>query len=179
MKAILVATDGSDHARKAIDLACDLAAAHEARLLLMHVLLRDKEPETLARLAETEHLSNRLCGELLSLKENLPAEPVGPEVYLRDPNHVARPVPEGLLTVVGKEILDAACRQAETRGVAAQGLALEDGKPAERILACAEREGIDTIVMGSRGLGEIDAMTFGSVSHQVCRDSSCTCISIK
>ena len=33
--------------------------------------------------------------------------------------------------------------------------------------------------MGSRGLREIDAMTFGSVSNQVSRETSCTCISIK
>ena len=143
MKAILVPTDGSDHAHKAVDLACDLAEKHKASVLLVHVLLRDKEPETLARLAEGEHLSAGLCDELVGLRDTAPVEKASPEVIMRDPNHVMRPVPDGLLTAVGTEILDAACRQAESRGVPARRLDLEDGAPAERILACAEREGVE------------------------------------
>lgn len=177
--AILVPTDGSDHAHKAVDLACDLAEKHGSAVLLLHVLLRDKEPESLARLAETERLSDGLRGELARLGDREVAEDVPAEVYMRDPNHVERPLPEGLLMAVGDGILDAACRQAEARGVVARRLAIEDGELAARILACVEREAVETIVMGSRGLREIDAMTFGSVSHRVTRDSPCTCISIK
>jgi nucleotide-binding universal stress UspA family protein len=38
MKRILVATDGSDHARKAIDLACDIASKNNATVYLVHVV---------------------------------------------------------------------------------------------------------------------------------------------
>lgn len=37
MKRILVATDGSPGAIKALDLACDLALAHGAKLIALHV----------------------------------------------------------------------------------------------------------------------------------------------
>ncbi len=39
-KTILVATDGSDHADKAIAVAGDLAAKYDANMTLLHVLLR-------------------------------------------------------------------------------------------------------------------------------------------
>ena len=38
MKRILVATDGSDHARKAIDFACDIASKNNATIYLVHVV---------------------------------------------------------------------------------------------------------------------------------------------
>ena len=181
MNAILVPTDGSTHAHKAIDLACDLAEKRGAALLLVHVLLRRKEPEALMRLAEAEHLGEDLRAKLAGVKDLLPREEVPPEVYMRDPDYVARPVPDDLLASVGSGILDAACRQAAARGVTARPLEVEDGEPAERILACAQREGVETLIMGSRGLSEIDAMTFGSVSHRVFQNcpGSCTCISVK
>jgi nucleotide-binding universal stress UspA family protein len=38
IKKILVPTDGSGHARKAIEFACDIALKYEARLYLVHVV---------------------------------------------------------------------------------------------------------------------------------------------
>ena len=46
MKTILMPTDGSEPAVKALDVALDLACQHEANVRLMHVLLRDKEAES-------------------------------------------------------------------------------------------------------------------------------------
>ena len=37
MKKILVATDGSDHAGRAVDLAADLASKYDADLIILHV----------------------------------------------------------------------------------------------------------------------------------------------
>jgi nucleotide-binding universal stress UspA family protein len=39
MKRILVATDGSERARKAIDFACDIASRNNATVYLVHVVL--------------------------------------------------------------------------------------------------------------------------------------------
>ncbi len=37
MKKILVATDGSDHAGKAVELAADIASKYDADLIILHV----------------------------------------------------------------------------------------------------------------------------------------------
>ena len=44
-------------------------------------------------------------------------------------------------------------------------LSIEDGEPADRILASAERERGDTIIMGNRGLIHFAGLFLGSVSH--------------
>ena len=38
--------------------------------------------------------------------------------------------------------------------------------------------GADAIVMGTRGLRPMDAITVGSVSQEVCRTAKCTCIMV-
>ena len=40
-KQIIVPTDGSSHARRAVDLAADLASKYNAEILILHVLLRN------------------------------------------------------------------------------------------------------------------------------------------
>ncbi len=60
IRTILVATDGSDHAKKALTLASDLAAKYGARLVLAHVFLSNAWAETLRALASRKGLSKRL-----------------------------------------------------------------------------------------------------------------------
>ncbi len=55
-KTVLVATDGSKHASKAITLASDLAVKYDARLVLLHVLQYRPVPEGLQRMLEAERL---------------------------------------------------------------------------------------------------------------------------
>lgn len=50
---------------------------------------------------------------------------------------------------------------------------LEIGNPARRILSIADNEGIDLIVMGSRGLSSAKQILLGSVSHNVLVRASC------
>ena len=54
-----------------------------------------------------------------------------------------------------------------------------DGKPAEQILEVAGSEGVDMIVMGSRGLSDAKALFLGSVSHKVANHATCTCVTVK
>ena len=53
---ILVATDGSDTANKAIDLAAELAAKFDVPLTVGHVLQFGRPSRELARMAEVEHI---------------------------------------------------------------------------------------------------------------------------
>jgi nucleotide-binding universal stress UspA family protein len=47
------------------------------------------------------------------------------------------------------------------------------GEPAEEIVAIARREGVDLIVMGSRGLTPLRELLLGSVSEKVVRHAHC------
>jgi nucleotide-binding universal stress UspA family protein len=49
----------------------------------------------------------------------------------------------------------------------------ELGDPAETLVECARREGIDLVVMGSRGLSPVRELLLGSVSEKVMRTCPC------
>ncbi|NIO42947.1 MAG: universal stress protein, partial [Burkholderiales bacterium] len=56
-RTIVAATDGSTNARKAIDLASELAAKYRSRLILVHVLQKAQVPESVRHLLEMEHVA--------------------------------------------------------------------------------------------------------------------------
>lgn len=178
-ETILVATDGSTHAEKAVALAAELAQTRGARLHLFHVLLRDKEPTELRKLAELDGLSGELLEQLAQL-EAVPADASVPEwTYAMDPGSVPNAVPDEVLRELGVQVLEAAERDSRSKGAGDITRGLEGGPPAARIVAAAQKEGAETIVMGHRGLRDIDAMTFGSVSNEVSRLAPCSVLMIK
>ena len=176
MKTILIPTDGSAAADKALDLALDLAQCKGAKIKLFHVLLRDKEPEELLRLpgvAADEPVLAELQGLL-----NEPATDWSPQQIMDNPDRPLRPSSDALLTAVGNDILTRANSRAEARGVVVDVLGIADDRTAPAIVKAASDLKADTIVMGMRGLGQIEEVTFGSVSHEVCRLAGCTCITV-
>ncbi len=68
--------------------------------------------------------------------------------------------------------------RARRKGVQEFALELGDGDPVERILEVAKRLKADTIVMGHRGLRDIEALTLGSVSNEVSRLAPCDVVMI-
>lgn len=74
---------------------------------------------------------------------------------------------------------------ADARDIAAEsGLentktVVREGKPARTILEYAKDNGIDLIVVGSRGVGELDAALLGSVSQKVSLLSECTVMIVR
>ena len=80
---------------------------------------------------------------------------------------------------LGEHLLASARSDAEAAGVRDVRTRLVDGEPAGCILRCAEEEGSDCIVLGSRGLGNLQGMFLGSVSHKVASRAGCTCIAVK
>jgi nucleotide-binding universal stress UspA family protein len=56
---------------------------------------------------------------------------------------------------------------------------LISGRPAETIVEFAEKQGVDLIVVGSRGLGGIKEFILGSVSDRVADQAHCPVLIVK
>lgn len=175
IKSILVATDGSDHANKALDLASDIAAKYGARMILLHVLMRDASIAEIRKLIDVSELPAEMQDEI----ERLAAVPDGTAsisgVYADIPVAISGTI----LDAVGSRITDAARKDAAEKGVSEISTVLAVGDPARRILQTAENEDADMIVMGSRGFGDLRGLLVGSVSHKVSHLSKCTCVTVK
>ncbi len=172
-ETILVPIDGSDHANKAVDLAADLAGKFKARVILLHVLLRDASALSLLSLVKELNGPKELVVKFEEIREaliNSAAAAYGPMLI---------PVPVNLLEEVGNLIGNNAKKLAEASGAENIEVHVCDGVPANLILAAAKHENADVIVMGSRGLGHFTGMVVGSVSHKVNHLSDCTCITVK
>lgn len=173
---ILVPTDGSGHAAKAIDLAADLASKYGSRVVLMHVLMRGALPEAVKALVDSSTLSRTLQSEYDSLYTEV-ARPV--EAMSMGSAFVPVSPSIELLQAVAGQILDKGKARAEAKGVRNVETQIADGDAAHAIVDCASREKADCIVMGSRGLGHLKGMMMGSVSHKVASLATCTCITVK
>lgn len=172
-ETILVPTDGSEHAAKAIDLAAGIAGKFEGKIVLLHILLRHSS------LAELEALCERMNAppELIKKLTNIEDFIVNTTTFEYGPVPVV--VPTDILEEIGYMIGDNAKQLAAEKGVGNFEVHVRDGAPADIILAAAEHEKADMIVMGSRGLGHLTGMLMGSVSHKVNHLSECTCITVK
>jgi nucleotide-binding universal stress UspA family protein len=84
----------------------------------------------------------------------------------------AYPLEDGLHA---KELVDGVTASLRAEGVKARGVVEPHvvGSAARAILAEAEAEGADTIVMGSRGRSELAGLLLGSVAHKVIQLSHC------
>ncbi len=171
LKSILVATDGSDHARRAVDLAADLAAKYQAKVILLHVLLRGHLPEGLMRAAEVEHVAHPGPGA----PRNLAIMPQ--EIMARVEREVQAPL-EVLEYIAGNVLADAEAA-VRAKGVAEVEAVVEQGDTARHILDQAAQSGADMIVMGRRGLGGLEGLLMGSVSQKVSHHASCTCVTVR
>ena len=150
IRTILVATDGSSHADKAVSLGGELAQAHDATIILLHVIsdigseISEGIPKHLQELADIEHLK---IGDIL--------------------------------TVIGEEILERARAQLREQGVEKVVPAMPSGSPAQAILDYAKAHSVDLIVMGSRGLGSFEGLMLGSIAHKVSHLAPCSCLTVR
>jgi nucleotide-binding universal stress UspA family protein len=149
-KKVLVAIDGSEHGWKALDLAADMAEQQGARLIVLHVVPFEPMAEALRAFAAAEHVP--LAEEEARFRY---ARTLG--------DHLTR---SAEARVRGKGLTDVVARTVE-------------GKPSDQILEVARSEGVDMIVMGSRGLSDARALFLGSVSHKVTNHAECTCVTVK
>lgn len=176
IRKVLIATDGSANARKAVELGTDIAAKYAAEVVLVHVLLRNELSDDLRRMARIEHLTGE-GGKPLS--ESLADVPAGQFpayiTFTEDPGGT----PPDLLRAVGAQILDHAEDLAREHGAEKVSKRIEDGKPADCILAVAEEEKADLIVTGARGLSALKALVLGSTSQRLSQLAPMTCLTVR
>lgn len=172
---ILCAIDGSDQAGRAVEWASALAAKFDAELILLFVAPHRTAPPELRRMAEAEHL----------VRSRPPAQPpVSPQPGMPSP-WTAEDYSESaaqsaaIYQELGERLVEAAKWQAEGVGVAKVTGLVEDGDPAQRIVEAAQREGVDLIVMGRRGLGDLKGLLLGSVTHKVAQAATCACLTVE
>ena len=176
-KTILVATDSSDHADKAVAVAGDLAAKYDANISLVHILLRrDSEVSNLRRLIDVQKLPDDLHKDFdrfEDIQKQRKTSTSGVVISL------PIPIPEDLLVAVGDAIVDKAETIAREHGASKIDRFIAEGDPADIIIDCAKSRSADLIVMGTRGLSALTGMFVGSVSHKVSHLADCTCITVR
>jgi nucleotide-binding universal stress UspA family protein len=171
---ILCAIDGSDHAEKAAQWASILAQKFGAELILLFVAPHRMAPPELRRMAEAEHLVR-------------PAPPAPPPVAPQPsmPSWSPEDLSQSAATSatiyqeLGERLVEGARLQAADAGVARVRGLVEDGDPAHRIVEAAQRENVELIVMGRRGLGDLKGLLLGSVSHKVAQVATCACLTVE
>jgi nucleotide-binding universal stress UspA family protein len=171
---ILCPIDGSDHSHKALELAMDLAAKYDARLFVIHVPHGLDNPGAVRRFAEIEGLSQKTSSELSRIRS-----PVSRMDAFSDVDIDATINRERIQIEIGTRLLEGARERALKAGLDGVELRMPTGDPADRILECIAQDGIDCVVMGARGLNDLQGLFQGSVSHKVSSRAPCTCITIK
>ena len=175
IKTIVVPTDGSSHAKKACDLAADIAEKYGARMIILHVLMRHTSESDIETLCEENAMPESLAKKFKDLRDSY----VEMAAATYEPGPIFLLMPDDLLKEVGDLILNNARQRAESKGIKNISAHIVDGTPADVIIAAAEKEKADMIVMGSRGLGNIAGVLMGSVSHKVNHQAKCTCVTVK
>ncbi len=172
IRTIVVPTDGSANSDRAIQLAADIGSCYQARIVLLHVLLRGQMPEGLLRAARIEHLGP--AGESADNLVNLPQEIMA---RVQGPNKTQTPLE--VLEFIGAGLLSGAERICRDKGIKQVERHVEEGNTAEIIIDTSKRVGADLIVMGTRGLGNLSGLLMGSVSQKVSQLSDCNCLLVK
>ncbi|MCP4330516.1 MAG: universal stress protein [Alphaproteobacteria bacterium] len=172
-KTILAATDGSDHADKAVGLASDLAAKYDAKLILLHVLLSGDRADQLRHWAEIENIVPARSGSIATALAEIPM------AKAPAPGDGTEFLAQRASEQVGEHLTKACARLAREKGAKTVETVVAEGDPAKCILETAKKEGADLIVLGSRGLGDLKGLLLGSVSHKVSHLADCTCITVR
>ena len=87
--------------------------------------------------------------------------------------------PQYVIDEMTEEIIAEAKKAAAGKGLATLKTEVREGNPARSIVEYAKADKSDLIVLGSRGLGDIEGGLLGSVSHKVASLAPCTVITVK
>jgi nucleotide-binding universal stress UspA family protein len=173
IRSILVTTDGSEASLRALKIACDMARRYEARLEIFHVMLRDVSCDVLRKLIDEGTLTPEQSKALNDHEECFKAQLVS-ERAIQAFGQI--PAPPAVIEAVGRNILTASEKIARSSNVAAVRAVLAAGEPADNILAEADRQKPDLVVMGRHGLNEHKGSFLGGVVHKVLSRLDADCL---
>jgi len=86
---------------------------------------------------------------------------------------------EDILRQVAENILLEAKAKAKTEGAKKVQTAIGSGDPATSVIGFAKRRSIDTIVIGTRGLGKVKGLFMGSVSRKIVNNAEANCLIVR
>lgn len=173
-KSILLATDGSKHARKAATVAADLAATYGARLTLVSVAALSLSADEVERMPQAKRFPKSVRDEMRKLRDVLSRTTAADDVLY--PNI---PAPVSALAALSNEILNETESIAKRKKVKTVVRVPLTGNAADRILEQVSKTKADLIVMGTRGLSDLGGLVMGSVSHKVIHLAKCACLTVK
>jgi nucleotide-binding universal stress UspA family protein len=172
-KKILVATDGSAHAKKAVAAAADVAATYGARLTLINVLPSSLSLEDVQKMPQAKHLKRQVRREIQNIRNTLSRAPSDDAIFQYVPAF------QSVRRELSRRILDDAERVTRSKKVKSISRISADGDAAANIIDAARRAKTDLVVMGARGLGNFSAVIFGSVSRKVSYAVKCPTLIVK
>jgi nucleotide-binding universal stress UspA family protein len=172
IKNIVLAIDGSSHAKNAQIVAIDLASKYNAKLTLVHVLTRDHPSTEFSRMAEVEYLPD--SGQSRTSEKENTYSAVARFLGSTNDSKEAR-----IMVLLGEQIVNNASKIAGKAGVANVTAEIHSGDYANNILEVAKKVDADMIVMGRRGLSNLKGFVTGSVSHKVSQRADCSVLTVK
>jgi nucleotide-binding universal stress UspA family protein len=146
---LLVAIDGSSHSLKAVEFAAEIAAACKAKVYILTVIKAHQTPKVSEELRAYAKLEHIEGADFEAAK------------------------------LLSNQLLSHAESTARDKGIEDIETKLEIGPVARTIVAYAKEKGVDILVIGSRGLGNIEATLRGGVSHRVELLAKCSVLTVK
>ncbi len=171
---ILTAVDGSDHSSKAVEIASDIADKFNAALCFVSVQDHKMISDDVKKMAEVEHLTEPAAA---GNHPNIARVPLWMEEAVATAEVTDNE--RDLIDKISHITLERAVQTAHERNVKQPKTISEHGDPATLILEAAARENADLIVIGSRGLGNVQGALFGSVSQKVLHEATCPCMVVR
>ena len=170
-KNIVVATDGSENAKRAVAVAANLAVTCGAALTLLHAVPSYVSVEDIQSSPHFDDLPQSVQDEIKQLHDTLGGLEFGTLAPV--------PAPLSATEFLANTLLEEAEGIAQSGGLAGVERAIVHGDPASNIVETAESAGADLIVIGTRGMSDLGGLVFGSVSHKVMHLSKCPCLMVK
>ena len=165
---IVVATDGSDTGRRAVDFAAKLSTKLGQPLCIVHVLMHGRPAKEFAKMAEVESLAKPVKSSGVTGRMADPAALGGMFPSAEDELETARAI-----AALAEHIAETAKQRAQEAGALDVTTRICFGDTADEILDVAEAERADILVLGRRGLGRVREVLLGSVSQKVLHHADC------
>lgn len=162
---ILVAVDGTSASKRALEVACALADSHESALGLLSVAEPGEITEDVISGAQLEGVLQP-GSSFTSVSDAVASSTVWQDTR-RAENTAA------LASVIAEQIVTSAKAFSSDKPFQAVKTFISSGDPATSILACAENNAADMIIMGHDQQGRVESLFKHSVAEQVQAKAKC------